>query len=201
MEIDVKGRLPRLIRWNLDPGQALRFISVIAWSIFLFCSASLYGQKEELIKEISLAVEKINTDSTYTVKILDNDYFNKKSGEAPDGGQELSGYYKKGQIKKVVKTFGISCGHTIEQFYYENEQLIFVFVKQEVFPNASDSSRLDYTKLETKYEARYYFTKGKLIKAKTSGKEAFPNKHVSNRQKELMVMSKYYLQELENSAK
>ena len=68
----------------------------------LFSTTFLFGQTDETIKVTRKTVETINTDTGYTVMTLNNDYFVNEINVATDGGQDRTGYYKNGQIKKLI---------------------------------------------------------------------------------------------------
>lgn len=69
---------------------------------FLTFTNLLFGQTVERIAAVRKKVEAINTEKSYQIKKLDNDHFVKVKNEVTDGGQELSGYYKNGKLKKIV---------------------------------------------------------------------------------------------------
>ena len=68
----------------------------------------LFGQTAERITVVRKKAEAINTEKNYQIKKLDNDYFVNVKKEATDGGQELSGYYNNGKLKKIVYSAGLS---------------------------------------------------------------------------------------------
>jgi len=166
---------------------------------FLLFTTLLFGQKEEKIKTIRKTVEKINTDTSYIVKKLDNDYFVNQKNEATDGGQELTGYYKNGQVKKIIYVVGLSYGMTTYEYYYTDNQLLFVFQKQDTYAQVKDSlgqfTGYNYTKLEPAFEGRYYFDKAKLFETKKTGKELFADE-TDNKENKFIADSKSFLEEL-----
>jgi len=168
---------------------------------FLLPEILLFGQSDERIKVIRKLVEQINTDSVYHTKKLDNEYFVTIKNEAADGGQELTGYYKNGEIKKIIYSVGISVCMRTFQYYFANNQLIFVFEKEEDNPEVKDSSGqfigFDYSKPEPAFEGRYYFDKGKLIEIKVKGKKRMSNDANGNKEKVFIDDSKAFLKDLE----
>lgn len=159
-----------------------------------------YGQKDEKIKAIRKTIESINSDTSYTIKKLDNEYFVNEKNEATDGGQELTGYYKNGQIRKIIYTIGLSYGMTTYEYYFSNSELIFVFEKQDTYLQVKDSSGeftgFDYTKLELAFEGRYYFDKTKIFETKNKGKEWYSNINKDNKASEFLTDSKSFIKEL-----
>lgn len=86
-----------------------------------------------------------------------------------DGGGELTGYYKKDTLVKIVEWIGASFGNRTREFYFKGRKLFFAFEKFESFVE-KDNGELDLSKTSTTYEARYYFNSGKLIDKKITGK-------------------------------
>ena len=136
-----------------------------------FCWAALVSriqaQPADKISFIRQTVTAINTQSGYKIKTLDNDYFAAKYGETPDNGLELKGYYQNGVLRKMEYSVGLSnCMKTFE-FYLSGNELIFVFVKEEDYPQTNEG--LDFTKLVPAQQARYYFDRGKIFKTILKG--------------------------------
>jgi hypothetical protein len=159
-----------------------------------------FGQKDEKIKAIRKIVKSIDSDTNYTLKKLDNEYFVNKKNEMTDGGQELTGYYKNGQIRKIIYGVGLSYGMKTFEYYFLENELIFVFEKQDTYLQLRDSSGeitgFDYTKLEPVFEGRYYFNKTKLIETKNKGKEWFVKNEEDNKEREFLEDSKSFIEEL-----
>ena len=61
---------------------------------FLTITTLLFGQTAEKISVVRKKVEAINTEKSYQIKKLDNDYFVNVKNEATDCRQELSGIIK-----------------------------------------------------------------------------------------------------------
>ena len=170
---------------------------------FLTLTTLLFGQTAERIAAVRKKVEAINTEKSYQIKNLDNDYFVNVKNEATDGGQELSGYYKNGKLKKIVSTFGLSYGMKTCEYFFSDEELIFVFEKQDQFAAIKDQSNqvtgLDHTKLESVYTGRYYFENAKLFSARKTGQEIFGKIEKKSKEAELLKDSKLFRLELENA--
>ncbi len=129
-------------------------------------------QKVSLIKDIDSEVNSINQYKNYKIKTLENEEFLE---QMTDGGGHLSGYFKEGQIKKIIEKFGLSyCVKTFE-YYFLNGKLIFIFEKEDDFPYDENIAGLNYEKLELVFEGHYYFDNKNLIKIETKGKKKFEN--------------------------
>ena len=107
---------------------------------FITFTTLLFGQTAEKIAAVRKKVEAINTEKSYHIKNLDNDYFVNVKNEATDGGQELSGYYKNGKLKKIVYSVGLSYGMKTLEYFFSDDELIFVFEKQDQFAALKDQS-------------------------------------------------------------
>jgi len=89
------------------------------------------------------------------------------------GGGELTGYYKKDSVVKIVEWIGLSYGNRTREFYFKENKLFFVYEKFESFVHNDKTNELDLTKVKTTFEGRYYFNNKKLIDQKNSGKRTF----------------------------
>ena len=172
--------------------------------IFLLTFTSfLFGQTAERIAAVRKKVEAINTEKSYQIKKLDNDYFVNVKNEATDGGQELSGYYKNGKLKKIVYSVGLSYGMKTSEYFFSNDELIFVFEKQDQFADIKDQSNqvtgLDHTKLESIYTGRFYFENSKLFSIKQTGKEIFTKMDKKSKEAKLLKDSKIFRLELQKA--
>ncbi|MEO7121249.1 MAG: hypothetical protein ABIY62_09130 [Ginsengibacter sp.] len=173
--------------------------------IFISFTTLSYGQTVRKIEAIRKKVEAINSDTNYSIKKLNNDYFVDVKNEVADGGQELTGYYKKKQIKKIIYTVGISYVMTTYKYYFSDNKLLFVFEKQDTYAQIKDSlghsTGFNYSKLEFAFEGRYYFDKFKLFETKKIGKEWFANGKNDNKEDEFLTDSKSFVEELRNAKK
>lgn len=115
-----------------------------------------FGQNIDLIKR---QVEVINTSKNYEVKKISNDYFEDVKKEVTDNGQELAGYFKNKELKKIVHSVGLSSTMITTQFYFDKGNLIFVLRKKH--QTIDENGNLSEPKLIS--ESRFYFVNGKLI--------------------------------------
>ena len=170
---------------------------------FLALTTLLFGQTAERIAAVRKKVEAINIEKSYQIKKLDNDYFVNVKNESTDGGQELSGYYKNGKLKKIVYRVGLSYGMKTFEYFFSNDELIFVFEKQDQFAEKKDQSDqvtgLDYTKLESVYTGRFYFKNSKLFSIKQTGKEIFRKMDKNSKEAEILKDNKVFRLELQKA--
>ena len=146
--------------------------------LFLLVANILFGQQSDKIVLIRKSVAEINNTRGYKVKTLSDDYFTSKD-EVADNGHELKGYYHKDTLKKIVYSAGPSYGMKTFEFYFYDGNVIFAFEKEEVFPETKDGS-LNYEKLVSAFEGRYYFDRGKIFQTKTKGQKRFSDNDKEN---------------------
>ena len=116
-----------------------------------------FSQNLDLIKK---EVEQINNTKYFKIKTIPNDYFVYIKNEASDNGQELKGYYKNNQLKKIIHFVGLSAWNIVTEYYYKDNQLIFILESK--YQLVSENGVLENPKLL--YRNRYYFHNNKLIK-------------------------------------
>jgi hypothetical protein len=134
----------------------------------------------------------INSDKTLKEVVLDAEDFLEN---APDGGATLTGYFKNNKIKKIVSWIGLSIGNEMTEYYFQNEQLIFVYKKFDSFIVDEKNQELDHTKMKTSFSGRYYFQGNKMINRITTGDKPFGNDSIDS-EKELLMEANNYLQKL-----
>ncbi len=113
------------------------FIYIIA-SAFVFNAKS--QSKQDLIKEIRQEFQKINTDNNLKSRKLDGEEF---LDNIPDGGAELTGYFRNDSIVKIIEWAGLSYGNRTREFYFKNQKLIFVYEKFDSFISDEKSETID----------------------------------------------------------
>ena len=135
----------------------------------LFFFVSFDQTKEEQIKSVRKKFEIINRDTTLRKVALENEEF---LTNMTDGGGELTGFYKNKEIKKIYEWIGLSNGISTKEFYFDKEQLIFVYEKFDSFVFDDKKNEFDLTKTKTIFEGRYYFNNEKLFSKSTKGNKA-----------------------------
>jgi hypothetical protein len=143
---------------------------LICFLITFFFHKSHAQTQSELIAAIRKNFRSINADRALTKKMLSNEEFLENM---PDGGGELTGYFKKDSIVKIVEWIGLSYGNRTREFYFKNNKPFFVYEKLESFIIIDSTREMDYSKTKKTFEGRYYFNKDILIEQKTTGKRTF----------------------------
>jgi len=139
---------------------------VLLFSNFVSMSRSVGEAVSDEIEAIQKEFKKINDDTAYRKVILDQEEF---SSHAADGGGELLGYFKRTQVLKIGRWFGLSTGNETSEFYFKHEQFIFVYQKFQSFVSSEETGELDYGKMTATIEGRYYFNNRRLIDLKQTG--------------------------------
>jgi hypothetical protein len=155
----------------MTDGQMKRLTDTLIIIIFLIINSTLYGQDiSDKYPDVIQRVEFINKDTSLTKVILENEEF---LTQVTDGGGELIGYFKKGQIQKITRKIGLSYGIETYDYYFTNGQLIFIYELLNGFIYNESISKFDYTKTEVNFTGRYYFKVNKLIDSETTGHNRF----------------------------
>jgi hypothetical protein len=121
------------------------------------------------LTSIKRSFYQINSDTHLAKVIIGGEDF---LDEQPDGGAELTGFFKNKSLVKIAEWIGISSGNRTKEYYFQNNHLIFVYAKFESFVITA-SGDLDKTKTKVSFEARYYFDKGRIILKKSHGNNTF----------------------------
>ena len=125
--------------------------------LLIFC-LSVFGFCQN-VSVIRKKVEVINNSKNYVIKKISNDYFVDIKNEVTDNGQELEGYYRNKELKKIVHSIGLSNIINTTQFYFDKHNLIFVLRKK--FKTIDENGNLREPKLIS--ESRFYFVNGNVI--------------------------------------
>lgn len=131
---------------------------------FLLFSSLLAQNKEASIKEIRQVVQNINNNKNLKKIVLRNNEFLEDA--VPDGGGELTGYFKNGELVKIFESIGISNGMDNTEYYLKNNKLIFAYVVKKRFQVNRKTSSFNYNKTHMIFEGRYYCEKNQLLDAK-----------------------------------
>src|SRR6266498_5591119 len=127
---------------------------------FLLLNLYTFAQKDDnKINKIRKTVEKINRDSAYAIKKLDSEEFLE---QLPDNGGELTGYFKNGQLVKIIEWIGLSSCVNITEYYLEDNKLIFTYTKGSESPYVDSLQTFDHNKLNKTMECRFYFDNDKV---------------------------------------
>lgn len=158
---------------------------------FFFLTTFVFGQSGDKVEQIRKTVEQINSDTTYTTKTLDNEQFLECM---IDGGGQLTGYFKNGQLVKFWVRVGLSSCVTNYEYYLQDNILIFVYGQEKVFAYVDSTGSFDYTTQTLGMECRFYFDNGKLMKSKFTGQTRCSNPPSDTQAPELLADSRRYLE-------
>lgn len=120
--------------------------------------------------QIRQTVRQINRDSSLKQVMLTNEEWME---QMTDGGGSLTGYYKNKLLVKAVRWIGYSSGVEIVEFYFKNNELIFVYEQSDIFFYDEKKETLRTDSLERNFEGRYYFSGKKMIDMTTLGHNRF----------------------------
>lgn len=140
----------------------LAFVGILAG-----CSQMNEAQKiDEILREVSA----INTIADLKEVTLDAEDF---LAHQPDNGAELIGYFENSSIRKVSLWVGISNGFETKDYYFEDNQLIFVHEQFNSFVYDTERDEFDVNRTEKTFIGRYYFKNEKLLNYETTGHNRF----------------------------
>lgn len=124
------------------------------------------------MSEIRKEFKSINSDRTLEKVTMSAEEF---LDNVPDGGGELTGFYKADRVRKIVRWLGLSNGNEVLEFYFKNRQLIFVYEEFHSFVYDDKKQSLRFDTTEKTFIGRYYFDRKKLIHYVTTGHNQFEN--------------------------
>ncbi|WP_018343677.1 hypothetical protein [Cytophaga aurantiaca] len=131
----------------------------------LYCSGT-FAQTDNVVNSIRKAVEQINADKSLTTKTLDNEQFLEQT---TDRGGQLTGYFKNGILVKIVERIGLSSCVDINEYYIQDNKLIFVYAQGKEFKYIDSSATFNSSFQTVTMECRFYFQEDKLLKSVLSG--------------------------------
>ena len=146
--------------------------------------------EEEIVSDIRVMFKEINQNSvSYETKSMEI------TGESTEGG-ELKSYYQNEQLKKVVASYFGEMGKTIEEYYFSEDNVFFVFTQQYTYdkPMYVEGSKVD--KID---ENRYYFHNSKLVRWLDPSKEKVSNSNFNQKESEILQEVKDLKKNLRNS--
>jgi len=162
----------------------------------LFISFCPFAQNEyNTVINIRRAVEKINRDTGYSIrKLTAEDFLN----QVPDNGGELTGYFKKGQLVKIIEWIGLSSCVKVTEYYLQGDKLIFTYTKGSESPYIDSLQEFDHSKLNTTMEYRFYFDNNKVVKKILNGSTRCSGRPTADLSKEYLDLYLRYKKLLVN---
>ncbi len=123
--------------------------------IFLI-STTLAGQDfHDLHPEVTKLKKELDHSLSDFKKVhLENEEF---LLEMTDGGGELVGYFKNGQIIKIEEWVGLSNAVATRHFYFLEGELYFVEEEKNQFTFNTETGEFDYSERELVFRGRYLF--------------------------------------------
>ncbi len=115
------------------------------------------------VAAIDKQVELINnSEEMYAVK--------KFSDDTTDGGGEVIIYTESEKIRKITEFRGLSTGNRNSEYFFDDqENLIYVYEKEGIFPYIFEEGTLDYAQFDLVFEGKYYFINRILIDRQETG--------------------------------
>jgi hypothetical protein len=124
-----------------------------------------FGQIKEnksyVLFKIKEAYQQTNDYKKY--KIITIDDAEEFLGHGTDNGGTLTGYFKGDSLKKIIEWVGLSNKVIQNEYYLDNDRLIFVYSTESRYRFNDSSQSFDFSKLDNVFKGRYYFNNGKLI--------------------------------------
>ena len=156
----------------------MRTITLISSVFLVFCFSLVAAQPKQLmIHKIRKEVNAINNDLSMKEVVLNNEDF---LNDMPDGGGTLTGFYKKGILRKIVCWTGLSFGTENVEYYFRNNQLIFIYEQFNTFLIDKKTENIRYDATEKTFQGRYYFDGNLLISKVIKGHKMGENENVSD---------------------
>ncbi|HRH36702.1 MAG TPA: hypothetical protein PK760_00055 [Flavobacteriales bacterium] len=102
-------------------------------------------------------VHEIDSAKDYEIRTLENEEFLE---QMTDGGGELTGMLKNGELLKVDERVGLSSCVEVTEYYFENSQLVFVSAQGLEFAYVDSTGSFDPGVQHVTMEGRFYYRKG-----------------------------------------
>ncbi len=120
----------------------------------------------EIINNIRDWYQQINSNQNMYKKVV-----KPLMGESSEGG-ELSGYYEKDGLRKVVAIHAGEMGKSITEYYFKSNELFFVFTTDSLYDKPF---YMEGYKISSVEETRFYFYNNLIIKWLNKNKERVLN--------------------------
>ena len=136
-------------------------LTFIALASLTMVNAQGKQDKRYALFKIKKAYKEINAYKNYKKITIDEseDFL----GHNTDNGGSLTAYYKDDSVKKIIEWVGLSNKIIQNEYYLNNDKLIFVYSTEEMYRFNERTQNFDYSKLDSVFKGRYYFEKEKLI--------------------------------------
>jgi len=163
----------------------LKTLSVVVWLLAAMSMSAADPSAEEKIKSIRAKcaqIEKGLKEARQVKRDLPD--------ESAEGG-ELKAWFRDRSVAKLSATFFGESGKAVEEYYFWDSELIFVFRVESHYTKPMSGV------VKTKTEDRFYFADGKLIRWLDPAKKEVTS-NVSTRERELLTAAKKYSARIED---
>ncbi len=124
------------------------------------------GYAQNAIEHIRKKVQVINIYQNH--QISEKDLAQVFPDYTSEGGY-IKGFFRNGTLEKIVVVVNQSNGKLIEEYFMDNQRLVFVFTRQERYLYDAATDQWNYDQSTPVFEGRYYFQSEQLIKAVLDG--------------------------------
>lgn len=146
--------------------------------------------EEEIISDIRQKFKEINQNTaSYQAKNIE------LMGESTEGGK-LTSYYQNKALKKVVVSYFGEMGKSIEEYYFSENNVFFVFTQEYSYDKPIHVKDSRVVKVE---EDRYYFHNSKLVRWLDPNQEKIAQSKFKQKESAIFQKIKELKQKLENS--
>lgn len=151
--------MPRLIvhSYTLSLGpctcrMVLASLAVMVWSTLAHAQID-----SAYIVTVVRLVHEIDAGKDFELRTLENEEF---LAQMTDGGGELKGFVKNGQLVKMESWVGVSSCVYITAYYFDHGELIFIQEQGLEFAYVDSTGSFDPAVQNVTMEGRYYFRDG-----------------------------------------
>lgn len=166
-----------------------RMLKIIVCAFFLVFSVLTFAANDvkQQMQQIKANYAQVNSSLASYKKVS-----KALEGLTAEGGSVV-GYYHNGQIVKMKATFLGETGRAIEEYYFKNGNLVFVYYEKLYYPRPG-------LRLASRSKDRFYFHNNKLIKW-LQGRKQVSQKHYASQQTGLLRFSGLLQRALKHPAK
>jgi hypothetical protein len=130
-------------------------ISVVAIVGCTFSQAQIIDST--YILAVDRRVQQIDAAKDYEIRTLENEEF---LAQMTDGGGDLTGFVKNGQLVKIFMRVGVSSCVYITEYYFDRSKLVFVQEQGLEFAYVDSTASFDPGVQAVTMLNRYYFRNG-----------------------------------------
>lgn len=134
----------------------------------MVCWASTHAQTIDstYILAVDRRVQQIDAAKDYEIRTLENEEFLERM---TDGGGDLTGFVKNGQLVKIFMRVGVSSCVYITEYYFDRSKLVFVQEQGLEFAYVDSTASFDPEVQTVTMLNRYYFRNGACAPVSQTG--------------------------------